>query len=109
LGCAGITYATGAGTFSNSGGDITNRASGIVNNSSKPQRILNSVFLAAPQTWKAANGPLIFGGGIFNGGFSLTIDGGSTTTFASSAGLQGAGGLIKTGSGTLSVNGGLGF
>src|SRR5207245_8166171 len=76
----GITYAANAGAFINTGMTITNRAGGIVNNSGKTQIISNNIVMAAAQTWNAAANPLLLAGANDNGGFTLTIDGGSRVT-----------------------------
>ncbi len=111
----GITYAANAGAFINTGSDITTGASGIVNNSGKTQIISNNIVMAAAQTWNAAANPLLLAGANDNGGFTLTIDGGSRVTLGSvspsgsSGGLIGSGGLIKNGGGTLTANTPLSF
>jgi autotransporter-associated beta strand protein len=99
----GINFAAGAGGFSNSGSALTIRSDGITNNSSALQRIANSITMAAPQFWNSAVGPISLDGLNNNGGFLLTVDGGSSVSF-SSGGLSGAGGLTKNGAGTLTLN-----
>src|SRR5207302_5761304 len=99
----GLTFAVTASAFTNSGGTITLSSNGIVNLSTSRQTILNHIVLASPQTWQASAGPLSFGGSNDNGGFTLTIDGASSISFDSGGALSGAGGLVKNGSGALSL------
>src|SRR5438034_6369820 len=105
-----ITYA-GTRSLIKSGMPLTIRSNGlaIVNNSSVNQTILNNITLGADQIWKAAAGPLTFGGSIANGGFTLTIDGTNDLTFSVGSGLTGLGGLTKSGAGILRVNAPLTF
>src|SRR5439155_15362454 len=73
------------------------------------QTILNNITLGADQTWKAAAGPLVFGGTTSDGGFTLTIDGSKNVTFSAGSGLTGSGGLTKSGTNTLTINAPLAF
>jgi len=62
--------------------------------------------LGSGQTWNAAGGPLSFGGAIDNNRNTLSVDGGFNTTILSTIGS--GGGLIKNGSGTLTLGNGVG-
>ena len=70
---------------------------------------MNNITLGADQTWKAAAGPLVFGGTTSDGGFTLTIDGSRNVTFIAGSGLTGSGGLTKSGTNTLTINAPLTF
>ncbi|HWM24162.1 MAG TPA: autotransporter-associated beta strand repeat-containing protein [Chthoniobacterales bacterium] len=96
------TYNNTAGAFVISGAAFT-LSDGITNNSTATQTINNAITLTLGQTWNAANGNLVFGGNIANGGFLLTIGGGSNTS--ASGIMSGTGGLTKTGAGTLTLTG----
>ncbi len=106
--------ATGAGTirsltYSNiasasyvlSGNPIT-LTEGITNNSSFLQTINNPLTLGANLVAGAYSGALTLSGNITNSGFTLTIDGVANSTLNGI--VQGAGGLAKSGGGTLTLN-----
>src|ERR1043166_618153 len=99
----GVGYGATAGAFTNSGSDLTIRSNGIVNFSASRHTILNNILMAAPQAWNAVAGPLGLRGTNDNGGSALTIDGGFGVTFGPGGGLSGSGGLVKNGTGTLTV------
>lgn len=96
------TFNNTAGAFIISGAAFT-ISNGITNNSTATQTINNAITLTGAQTWSAASGNLVFGGNIANGGFLLTIGGGSNTS--ASGIISGTGGLTKTGAGTLTLFG----
>ena len=96
------TYDSTAGAFVISGAAFT-MSNGITNNSTATQIVNNAITLTLAQTWSAASGNLIFWGNIDNGGFLLTIGGGSNTS--ASGIVSGTGGLTKTGGGTLTLSG----
>jgi len=95
-------YDSTAGAFVISGAAFT-ISDGITNNSTAPQTINNAITLTLAQTWSAASGNLVFGGNINNGGFLLTIGGGSHTS--ASGIISGTGGLTNAGAGTLTLFG----
>jgi fibronectin-binding autotransporter adhesin len=96
------TFDNTAGAFVISGAAFT-LSDGITNNSAATQTINNDITLTLGQTWNAASGNLVFGGNIANGGFLLTIGGGSNTS--ASGIIGGTGGLTKSGAGTLTLSG----
>ena len=101
-----LTFNSGAGAFtlSSTGGFVlTIQGGGITNNSASTQTINNAITLGTAQTWSATSGALSFGGNITNGGFLLTISGGSNTTV--SGVISGTGGLANTGAGSLTLSG----
>jgi autotransporter-associated beta strand protein len=125
-GSSGFTFMSTSATP----GGFQNRATGvggstsIVNNNANVQtfNVPVSMFSSAggtgstaAQTWNGGSGGFIFSG-IYNGtkstvnnsGGTLTIDGSGNTTIGSPTGrgdIIGAGGLIKNGSGTLTLGG----
>jgi autotransporter-associated beta strand protein len=101
-----LTFNSGAGAFtlSSTGGFVlTIQGGGITNNSASTETINNAITLGAAQTWSATSGALSFGGNITNGGFLLTISGGSNTSVGGI--ISGTGGLTKSGAGTLTLSG----
>ncbi|MEI7730968.1 MAG: autotransporter-associated beta strand repeat-containing protein [Verrucomicrobiota bacterium] len=88
------------GTNFSIGGNAFTNAAGITNNSGGNNIISNYITLSASQTFaNNSNGAtLIFWGGITNGGSNLFLAGPGNFTF--NAGIDGAGGLVKTNSGT---------
>lgn len=101
-----LTFNSGAGAFtlSSTGGFVlTIQGGGITNNSASTETINNAITLGTAQTWSATSGALSFGGNITNGGFLLTIGGGSNTTVNGI--ISGTGGLAKTGAGTFTLSG----
>ena len=96
------TFNNTAGAFVISGAAFS-IANGIINNSTNTQTINNAITLTLAQTWTAASGNLVFGGNIANGGFLLTIGGGSNTS--ASGIISGTGGLTKIGAGRLTLSG----
>jgi autotransporter-associated beta strand protein len=101
-----LTFNSGAGAFtlgSTGGFVLTIQGGGITNNSASTETINNAITLGTAQTWSATSGGLTFGGNITNGGFLLTISGGSNTS--ASGVISGTGGLTKSGAGTLTLSG----
>ena len=58
--------------------------------------------LTAPQSFISSNGTLTVSGAVASGGFNLTLDGAGGTALSSV--ISGAGGLIKSGSGTSTIS-----
>jgi len=103
----GLTFTNGAGSFNiqASSSTLTITANGVTNNSPNAETLNVPVLLTnAEQTLSAAAGNLTLGQSVDNGGNLLTVaDGGFNTTI--SGPITGAGGLTKTGSGTLALGG----
>jgi len=95
-----VTFTNGAGSFNLSSGNTLTLTAGGVTNISTSSQILNlPISLTAAQTFNAAAGDLTFANTVNNNGNVLTItDGGHNTT--NSGVISGAGGLVKSGSGT---------
>jgi autotransporter-associated beta strand protein len=99
----GVTFSNTAGSYTVSGDALTVGALGVDNESTATQTINNNLTLGAAQTFLAANGDLIFGGTVSNAGFLLTVAGANDT--AINGAISGAGGLTKTGAGSLTLAG----
>ena len=98
-----LSFASGAGTFSLSGGNLGVNAGGITNSSTSTQTIGNQITLGANQTWNATSGAIIANGYVSGNGKNLTLGGGSAITFNSQ--LNGAGTVTTSGSGSRTFNG----
>ncbi len=96
-----IAFSNTAGAFVLSGTAMT-IAGGITNNSANVQTIDLNLTLGAAQQFSAASGNLIIGGAVATAGNTLTLTGGFNSTI--SGAISGAGGLIKSGSGTLTLS-----
>ncbi len=99
----GLTFSNTAGSYVISGNAFTNGSGGIVNNSTNAQTISNDITLGASQSASAAAGDLILAGAIDLAGNNLTAA--STANTAISGAISGAGQLIKSGAGTLTLSG----
>ena len=109
-----LTFNSGAAAFTltSSGNSVlTIFAGGIVNNDDSIQTInITTITLGASQTWNAGTvtgGSLVFSGTTVNLGVSqtLTIDGSNTTSIVNQITGTGTSGIIKNGSGTLTLSG----
>ena len=98
-----LTFASGAGTFSLSGGNLGINSGGITNSSTGTQTIANQITLSANQTWNASSGAIIANGYVGGNGKNLTLGGGSAITFNSQ--LNGAGTVTTGGAGSRTFNG----
>lgn len=95
-----------ARTFTINGFPLSIGTGGIVNNSDRPQIVNSPINLSSAQTWDAAGGRASFGGAINNQGHAMTVGGGFDTAIRST--ISNGGGLIKNGSGTLTLGSGAG-
>lgn len=102
----GLTFNSGASSFTlgaSASRFLTLTGSGITNNSTASQSVNIPLSLGAAQTLNAAAGSLTFSQNITNNGNLLTVSGNSNTTV--SAAITGSAGLVKAGTGTLTLLG----
>lgn len=92
-------------SFEISGSRITLGDSGIVQNPGASNTTISTLLeVAAAQTWtNNSAGTLLLGGRINNNGFDLAVDGNGTTR--STERIEGAGAIVKNGTGTLVLEG----
>ena len=101
----GVTFNSTAGSFAlgTSGKFLTLSGSGVTNNSAASQTINVPIAMSAAQTFNAAAGNVTFSQNITNNGNLLTVSGASNTVM--SAAITGTAGLVKAGTGTLTLSG----
>jgi fibronectin-binding autotransporter adhesin len=99
----GLTFRSGAGAYTVTGDALSLGNLGIVNLSTATQTVNLGLTLLADQSFNAANGELAFGGTVDLDTFTLTVTGTEDTTM--SGAISGAGGLVKTGLGVLTLDG----
>ncbi len=101
----GLTFDNTAGAFSigSTGGDTLSLTGGVTNSSAATETLNVPVTLVGGQSINAAAGNLTLAQPLANGGGLLTVTGSYNTVF--NAGITGAGGLAKTGSGLLTLAG----
>ena len=101
-GIAGITFNSGAGSYTLDGTAL-NITGGITNNSSTTQTVAIALTMAGAQTLNAGAANLTISGSLDNAGNTLTTSG--SNTVAISGNISGAGGLTKNGAGSLVLSG----
>ncbi len=104
-GVTGLTFDSTAGSFvlGASVGDTLTLLGGVTNNSTTTETLNLPITLSGPQSLNAAAGNLILGQPVANGGALLTATG--SNNIVVNAGISGAGGLAKSGSGSLTLAG----
>ncbi len=98
-----ITFDATAGSFTLSGSALSIGAGGITNNSAQAQTVNMNLLLTSAQQFNAANGELLVGGNIANGGGNLMLTGSASTNLSGS--VSGYGGIVKSDSGTATLSG----
>jgi fibronectin-binding autotransporter adhesin len=97
--------AGGSGAFLIGGGTYTNGANGITVNSGFAEQMTNTTtVLSGSQTWSAMSNNFSTTASISMGANVLTINGNSNTTFNGIISGTAAGGIIKNGTGTLTMS-----
>ena len=99
---SGLSFSAGAAAFILNGSDLTIGTGGITNSSSNRQTVDKRITLSAVQTWNAGSevgGEMLIENAIGNGGFTLTVAGTNAVTIEGA--VSGAGGIVKSGVGTL--------
>ena len=100
-----LTFNSGAGHFEIQGSALTLGSGGVTNNGAGEQDISNNLVLDVAQTFNTTStGGLDLNGAVNNTGNLLTVDAG-TGLVRFFGNVNGAGGLTKTGAGTLRLEG----
>lgn len=102
----GTTNAASYTLVGNGGGASVTLNGGVNNNSTNLQTVNCNLTLGANQTFNATNAGLTFGGTLETNGKTLTVDGANNTIFGQMNNTPNTGtGLVKNGSGTLTLTG----
>jgi autotransporter-associated beta strand protein len=100
---SGLTFNSGAGSYTVSGDALTIGSAGITNNSANVQTVSNNLTLSTAMTASSASGAVVLAGTTALGSNTMTFA--ATAAMTNSGVISGSGPVVKTGTGTLTLSG----
>jgi len=99
----GLTFNSGAGSYTVSGDALTIGSAGITNNSANVQTVSNNLTLSTDMTASSTSGAVVLAGSTALGSNTMTFA--ATAAMTNSGVISGSGPVVKTGTGTLTLSG----